>query len=110
MCVMLCQVLPEYLKRSIGGLLTDPFVSACLPEVVAALQPQLSQLQPKAAELLNHIDLAATQSTQLGQVLQQVSQVTSDHTTNSATMTHCTPTTPSSCFRGLWTTQMLCYV
>lgn len=84
--VTLCQVLPEYLKRSVGSLLTDPFVSACLPKVVAALQPRLSQLQPKAAELLNHIDVAARQSKQLGQVLQQASQVTSDQPPDTAAM------------------------
>lgn len=73
-----CQVLPEYLKRFIGGLLTDPFVSACLPEVVAAMQPRLNQLQPEAAELLSQISLAATQSKQLEQVLQHATQVISD--------------------------------
>ena len=73
---MLCQVLPEYLKRTIGDLLTDPFASACLPEVVAAIRPLLIQLQPKAAEFLSLVALAARRSTKLDQVLQNASQVT----------------------------------
>lgn len=75
-CVTLCQVLPGYLQRTIGDLLTDPFASACLPEVVAAMRPLLNQLQPKAAELLRHVALAARRSTKLEQVLQKASQVT----------------------------------
>lgn len=75
----LCQVLPEYLKRTLGHVVTDPFVSACLPEVAAAMRPLLPQLQPKAAQLLSHVALAATQTTKLDEVLQKASQVPHKH-------------------------------
>ena len=84
MCNVVVQVLPEYLKKTVGGLLTDPFASACLPEVAAAMQPHLNQLQPKAAQLLSHVALAARQSTQLGHVLQSATQVTLDQASDSA--------------------------
>ena len=74
-CMVLCQVLPEYLKKTIGDLLTDPFASACLPDVAAAMRPLLKQLQPKAAELLSQVALAASQCSKLKQVLQSASQV-----------------------------------
>lgn len=72
---MLCQVLPVCLTRTIAGLLTDPFVSACLPELGAAMQPLLQHLQPAAADLLSNVALAASQSAQLQQLLQDAKQV-----------------------------------
>ena len=74
---VLLQVVPEYLARTIAGLLTDPLISACLPELEAGMRLLLQHLLPQSADLLRAVAEGARRSAQLDQVLQGTNEVES---------------------------------
>lgn len=69
------QVLPAYLAKALGELAVQPFASASLPELAAAMLPYLPHIHSASAQLLKEIHVAAQQAAQLEGVMQSSSEV-----------------------------------
>jgi len=69
------QVLPAYIAKSIGALLTDPFASACMPGLLSSMMPYLDHIQSASAQLLREVDVAAANVKRLDKIMQSSGQV-----------------------------------